>query len=168
MQGPAQIRSTSRLALSATLHCLTGCAIGEVLGMVVGTALSWANAPIIALSIVLAFLFGYALTIRPLRGAGLPLARAVRLALASDTLSIFVMEVVDNAIMLTVPGAMDAELTQPLFWVSLIVSLLIAGLLAYPVNRWLIVRGRGHALVHEVHEGHRPVSSPTHSHRGHH
>jgi uncharacterized protein DUF4396 len=153
-------RNVDRLARSATLHCLTGCAIGEVLGMVVGTSLGWSNAPTIALSIVLAFVFGYALTIRPLRAAGLPLARAVRLALASDTLSISVMEVVDNAIMLAVPGAMNAELTQPLFWVSLIVSLSIAGVSAYPVNRWLIVRGRGHALVHDVHEGTE--------HRGHH
>jgi hypothetical protein len=136
--------------------------------MVVGTGLGWSNAPTIALSIVLAFLFGYALTIRPLRGAGLPLARAARLALASDTLSISVMEVVDNAIMLAVPGAMDAELTQPLFWVSLIVSLVIAGFFAYPVNRWLIVRGRGHALVHDVHAGSDTVSPATHSHRGHH
>lgn len=127
--------------------------------MVIGTARSWSNAPTVALSVVLAFLFGYALTIRPLRRAGLPLARAVRLALASDTLSISVMELVDNAIMLTVPGAMDAHLTQLLFWGTLAVSLLVAGVLAYPVNRWLIIRGRGHALVHDVHGG---VGTPGH------
>jgi hypothetical protein len=140
--------STSRLALSATLHCLTGCSIGEILGMVVGTALHWPNLPTIVLSIFLAFVFGYALTMRPLRRAGVPLARAVRLALASDTVSITIMEIVDNAFLLAVPGAMDAHVDELLFWGSLVASLLVAGVAAYPANRWLIARGRGHALIH--------------------
>ena len=168
MEQSPQIRNVTRLAVSATLHCLTGCAIGEVLGMVIGTGLNWAGMPTVVLSVVLAFFFGYALTIRPLRRAGLPMGRAVRLALASDTVSISVMEVVDNGIMLAVPGAMDAGLTEPLFWGSLAVSLVIAGFLAYPVNRWLILRGRGHALVHKVHEPHPEASGETHGPRGHH
>ena len=143
--------SVSRLALSATVHCLTGCSIGEVLGMVIGTALHWDNGLTIALSIALAFLFGYALTLLPLRRGGLALGAAARLALAADTLSITVMEVVDNGIMLLVPGAMDAGLSEPRFWVTLVVSLLVAGVAAYPVNHWLIRRGRGHALVHQHH-----------------
>lgn len=143
--------SVNHLAFSATVHCLTGCSIGEVLGMVVGTARHWPNLPTVALSVVLAFAFGYTLTMRPLLAGGLPLGRAMRLALAADTLSITVMEIVDNAIMLLVPGAMDAHLSAPLFWGSLVVSLLVAGVAAYPVNRWLIRRGQGHALVHEHH-----------------
>jgi hypothetical protein len=148
--------SVNRLALSATLHCLTGCSIGEVLGMVIGSALGWSSLPTVVLSVVLAFVFGYALTIRPLRRAGLALGRAVRLALASDTLSITIMEIVDNAIVLAVPGAMDAHVTESLFWGSLAVSLLIAGVAAYPANRWLILRGRGHALLqaHHHHQSH--------------
>lgn len=142
----------SKLAWSATLHCLTGCAIGEVLGMVIGTALGWGNLETIALAVVLAFFFGYALTIRPLLAAKLPLRRAVGLAFAADTLSITVMEIVDNLIMLIVPGAMDAELGNPLFWGTLAVALAIAGLAAFPVNRWLIARGQGHAVVHEHHK----------------
>lgn len=140
-----------RLALSATLHCLTGCSIGEVLGMVVGTALHWSNAATIAVSIALAFVFGYSLTLWPLVRAGLRWAAALPLALAADTISITVMEIVDNAIMLLVPGAMDAHLTDPLFWGSLAVSLVVAGIAAFPVNRWLIMRGRGHARVHAHH-----------------
>ncbi len=142
---------TTRLALSATLHCLTGCSIGEVLGMVLGTALHWSNAATIAVSIALAFVFGYSLTLWPLLRAGLRWAVALPLALAADTISITVMEIVDNAIMLLVPGAMDAHLTEPLFWGSLAVSLLVAGIAAFPVNRWLITRGRGHARVHAHH-----------------
>jgi hypothetical protein len=142
----------SRLAWSATVHCLTGCSIGEVLGMVIGTALNWGNAATIVLAIALAFVFGYALTIVPLLRARLPLARALMLAFAADTLSITVMEVVDNLIMLAIPGAMDAELTDPLFWGALAVALAIAGLAAFPVNRWLITRGRGHAVVQEHHK----------------
>ena len=143
--------SPNRLALSATLHCLTGCAIGEVLGMVIATALGWHDLPSVLLAILLAFAFGYALTIRPLVASGMPLRRAGRLALASDTLSIVTMEVVDTAILLVIPGAMAAGLLDPLFWGSLAVALVIAAVVAYPVNRWLILRGRGHALVHEGH-----------------
>jgi len=145
--------SVNRLALSATVHCLTGCSIGEVLGMVIGTALHWDNASTIAISVALAFLFGYALTLVPLRRGGLSLGAATRLALAADTLSITVMEIVDNGIMLVTPGAMNAGLTEPRFWITLTVSLLVAGIAAYPVNRWLIQRGRGHALVHAHHGG---------------
>ena len=143
--------SLNRLAFSATLHCLTGCAIGEVLGMVIGTALGFGNAATIALAVVLAFIFGYALTMIPLLRSGLALGLAIRLALASDTVSITIMEIVDNAIMLAIPGAMSAGLDTPLFWASLAVSLVIAGAVAYPANRWLIARGRGHAVVHQYH-----------------
>ena len=140
----------NRLAWSATLHCLTGCAIGEVLGMVIGTALGWGNAATIALAVLLAFVFGYALTLKSLLGA-LSLGAALRMALAADTASIAVMEVVDNAIMLLIPGAMDAPLDSPLFWISLAGALALAALAAFPVNRWLIARGRGHAAVHAHH-----------------
>ena len=143
--------SLNRVAFSATLHCLTGCAIGEVLGMVIGTALGWANWPTIALSVVLAFAFGYSLTMLPLLRAGLAFGAAAPLALASDTLSIGVMEIVDNSVMLLVPGALDAGLDELLFWGSLAFSLLVAGAAAFPVNRWLISRGRGHAVVHAYH-----------------
>jgi len=148
--GPA----LNRLALSATLHCLTGCAIGEVLGMAIGTALHWGNLETIALAVVLAFAFGYALTIRPLLRAKLPLKRALGLAFASDTASITVMEIVDNLIMLAIPGAMDAHIDNALFWASLAVALAIAGVAAYPVNRWLIARGKGHAVVMKHHQHH--------------
>ena len=143
----------NRLAASATTHCLTGCAIGEVAGLAIGTALGWSNGATIALAVVLAFLFGYSLTIRPLLRAGLALGSAASLALAADTVSIFVMEIVDNGVMLLIPGAMDAGLTDPLFWGSLAVALAIAWVAAFPVNRWLIARGRGHAVVH-AHHGH--------------
>ena len=145
--------SLNRLAFSATAHCLTGCAIGEVLGMVIGTALGWSAAATIALAVVLAFFFGYLLTMLPLVRSGMALGAAVGLALASDTASIAIMEVVDNAIMLVIPGAMEAPLSSPLFWGSLAVALLIAAIFAFPVNRWLIRRNRGHALVH-LHHGH--------------
>jgi formate/nitrite transporter FocA (FNT family) len=145
--------SLNRLAFSATAHCLTGCAIGEVLGMVIGTSLGWGNFETIVLSIVLAFFFGYSLTMLPLLRGGLVLAAAVPLALASDTLSIAVMEIVDNAIMVLIPGALGAGLANLLFWASLAASLLIAGVVAFPVNRWLIARGKGHAVVH-AHHGH--------------
>ena len=140
--------SLDRLALSATLHCLTGCAIGEVLGLVIATALGWHDLPSVVLAIVLAFVFGFALTVRPLVAAGMAAAKALRLAFASDTLSITTMEIVDTAIVLLIPGAMAAGLDSALFWGSLAVSLVIAGAAAFPVNRWLISRGRGHALVH--------------------
>jgi hypothetical protein len=145
--------SLNRTAFSATVHCLTGCAIGEVLGMVIGTALGWGNGATIALAVGLAFLFGYGLTMLPLLRSGMALGTAVSLALASDTASITLMEIVDNAIMLVIPGAMDAPLSSPLFWASLAVALAIAGAFAFPVNRWLIARGRGHAVVH-AHHGH--------------
>ena len=145
--------STNRLALAATTHCLTGCAIGEVLGLVIATWLGWHDVPSALLAIVLAFVFGYALTIRPLLADGMPIRQAGRLAVASDTLSIATMEVVDTVIVLVIPGAMAAGLLDPLFWGSLVLALAIAGVVAFPVNRWLIARGRGHALVHEVHTG---------------
>lgn len=150
-QGPSP--SLNSLALSATAHCLTGCAIGEVLGVMIGTALGWSNLPTIILAIVLAFFFGYSLTMLPLLRAGLVLAVALPLAFASDTLSIGVMEIVDNAIILVIPGAMEAGLADPLFWASLAFALVIAGACAYPVNRYLIARGKGHAVVH-AHHGH--------------
>ncbi|MFL5959572.1 MAG: DUF4396 domain-containing protein [Gaiellaceae bacterium] len=143
--------SLTRSAVQATLHCLTGCAIGEVLGMVVATALGWGNAASIAVSIVLAFFFGYSLTIRPVLAAGVGLRRAIPVAFASDTVSIATMEIVDNAFILLVPGAIAAGLGDALFWWSLGLSLVIAFLLTVPVNRWLIARGRGHAVVHELH-----------------
>ena len=148
----------NRMALSATLHCLTGCAIGEVAGVIIGTALGWSNAATILLAIALAFLFGYSLTSWPLLRAGLALAAVVPIALASDTLSIAVMEIVDNAIILVIPGAMDAGLDDVLFWGSLSFALFVAGFFAYPVNRWLLQRGKGHAAVHEtgIHGGPDP------------
>ena len=148
---PAGGRETWRLAVAATLHCLTGCAIGEVLGMVIATALGFSDLGTIALAIALAFLFGYALTSLPLLRSGLALSAVIPLALASDTVSIAVMEVVDNLIMLAVPGAMEAGLDSPLFWGALAVALLIAGAIALPVNRWLIGRGKGHAVIHAMH-----------------
>jgi hypothetical protein len=143
--------SLTRSAVQATLHCLTGCAIGEVLGMVISTALGWGNTSSIVISVVLAFFFGYALTLRSVVGAGVGLRQAVSLALASDTVSIATMEVVDNAFIVVVPGALAAGLGAGLFWWSLIVSLAIAFVVAVPVNRWLIARGRGHAVVHQLH-----------------
>ena len=142
--------SLNRTAWSATLHCLTGCAIGEVLGMVIGTALGWSNGATIALAVVLAFFVGYLLTLRPLL-ARVSFASAAKLALAADTASITVMEIVDNAIMLVIPGAMDAGLTSILFWGSLAFALAVAAVAAFPVNRWLISRGMGHAVVHAHH-----------------
>ena len=146
--------SLSRLAFQATTHCLTGCAIGEVLGMVIATALSWGNFAAIVLSVILAFFFGYGLTMRPLVASGMGLGPASRLALSADTVSITVMEITDNAILLVIPAAMDAQLNEPLFWGSLALSLAIAGVVAFPVNRWMIGRGQGHAVVHGAHGGH--------------
>ena len=143
--------SSWSVALSATLHCLTGCAIGEVLGMVIGTAAGLSNGTTVVLSIALAFLFGYTLTSMPLLRSGMALAVVVPIALASDTVSIAIMEVVDNAILLLVPGAMDQTLRDVGFYVSLTAALIVAGLVAWPVNRWLISRGRGHAVVHHQH-----------------
>jgi len=152
--GHASDRSLNRLAFSATVHCLTGCAIGEVLGMIIGTALGWSNGATIAASIVLAFLCGYSLTSLPLLRAGLGLRRTAPLAFASDTLSITTMEIVDTLIIVLIPGAMAAGLGDALFWGSLAVALLIAGACAFPVNRWLLARGRGHAVVHRHHHAH--------------
>jgi hypothetical protein len=143
--------SLNRLAARATTHCLTGCAIGEVLGLVVGTALNWSTAATIVLAVALAFVFGYGLTLWPLVAAGTGLGAALGLAFVADTLSITVMEIVDNAIVILIPGAMDAGLASPLFWASLAVALAIAWVAAFPVNRWLIARGRGHAVIHGRH-----------------
>jgi hypothetical protein len=137
--------------VSATLHCLTGCAIGEILGLVLATWWGWSNGPSIALAIVLAFVFGYSLTIIPVLRSGLVLKAAVGVALAADTVSILTMEIIDNAIMLVVPGAMQAGLTDWLFWGSLAFSLVVAFALTVPVNRALIARGKGHAVVHQYH-----------------
>ena len=147
----AHSSSLNRLAFSATLHCLTGCAIGEVLGLVIATALGWGNAESIAIAVVLAFVFGYSFTLVPLLRSGIVLGTAIGLALAADTLSIVVMEIVDNAIVLVWPGAMDAGLADLLFWGSLAIALAVAFAAAYPVNRALIARGRGHAVVHAYH-----------------
>jgi hypothetical protein len=144
--------SLNRVAFSATAHCLTGCATGEVLGMIIGTALGWGNWETIALAVVLAFFFGYLLTMVPLLRSGLAFRAAVPVALASDTVSITIMEIVDNAIILAIPGAMEAGLDEILFWGTLAVALAIAGVAAFPVNRWLIARGRGHAVVHALHQ----------------
>jgi hypothetical protein len=144
--------SLNNAALQATVHCLTGCAIGEVLGMVIATALDFGNAESIAISILLAFVFGYGLTVRPVLAAGVSPPKALRLAAASDTVSIATMEIVDNAFILLVPGAISAGLTDTLFWWSLLTSLAIAFVVTVPVNRWLIARGRGHAVLHEFHD----------------
>ncbi|GCD38326.1 hypothetical protein OEIGOIKO_06139 [Streptomyces chrestomyceticus JCM 4735] len=138
-------------AAGATLHCLTGCALGEILGMVVGTALSWHNAPTMVLAVVLAFVFGYALTLRGVLGSGLGLRTAVRVALAADTLSIAVMELIDNGVIALIPGALDAALSDALFWWTLALSLALAFVVTTPVNRWMISRGKGHAVAHRYH-----------------
>lgn len=151
MQNAGQ--NLTRTAISATLHCLTGCAIGEVLGMILSTWWGWGNFGSIALAIVLAFFFGYSLTVSPVLRAGIPFRRALPIAFASDTASISVMEIVDNAFILIVPGAIAAGLSSGLFWWSLGLSLVIAFVVTVPVNRWLIARGKGHAVVHEFHGG---------------
>ncbi|MGW7319252.1 DUF4396 domain-containing protein [Streptomyces sp. NPDC054854] len=138
-------------AARATLHCLTGCAIGEVLGMVIGTALGWGNVPTMILAIVLAFVFGYALTLRGILAAGVDFRSAVRVALAADTLSIAVMELIDNGVIALWPGAMDAHLADPLFWIVLAIALAAAFVITVPVNKWMIGRGKGHAVVHRYH-----------------
>jgi hypothetical protein len=143
--------SLNRLAARATTHCLIGCGIGEVLGVVIGTALGWSNLATILLAIGLAFVFGYSLTIWPLVASGMALRAAMGLALVSDTASIAVMELVDNAMLLFIPGAMSASIDTALFWGSLAISLAIAWVVTFPVNRWLIARGRGHAVIHGAH-----------------
>ncbi len=143
--------SLNRLTFTATAHCLTGCAIGEVLGMVIGTALGWSNAGTIALAVALAFFFGYSMTVVPLVRSRLAFGAVVGIAFAADTVSITIMEITDNAIMIVIPGAMEAGLASFLFWGSLAFSLVVAFAAAFPVNRWLIARGRGHAVMHEHH-----------------
>ncbi|AEG93314.1 DUF4396 domain-containing protein [Ramlibacter tataouinensis] len=143
--------SLNAIAFRATVHCLSGCAVGEVLGMVIGTAVGLSNGATIALAVALAFVFGYAFTFFPLLRSGMTLRAAVRVAFAADTASIALMELVDNGMMLVIPGAMDAGLAAPLFWGALAVSLLVAGTAAFPLNRFLIQRGKGHALAHASH-----------------
>jgi hypothetical protein len=142
------------IALRATVHCLSGCAVGEVLGMIMGTAWGWSNGATIALAVALAFVFGYAFTFFPLLRSGMAPRTAIGITFAADTASITLMEIVDNAIMLVIPGAMDAGLDRPLFWAALAASLLIAGAAAFPLNRYLIRRGKGHALAHGAHGAH--------------
>jgi uncharacterized protein DUF4396 len=143
--------SLNRLAASATTHCLTGCAIGEVLGFIIGTALGWSDFQTIAIAVVLAFFFGYLLTSLPLFRSGMTLREIVPIALAADTVSITIMEIVDNGVLLVIPGAMEAGLGDALFWWSLGLALAVAWVITFPVNRWMIGRGRGHAVVHEHH-----------------
>ena len=154
LSGPA----LTRAAVSATLHCLTGCAIGEVLGMVIGTALGFSDWETVALAVTLAFVFGYTLTSIPLLRGGLALGAVIPIALASDTFSIATMEIVDNAVMLAIPGAMESGLDSVLFWGALSFALAVAGVIAFPVNRWLLKRGKGHAAVHNtgIHGGPSP------------
>jgi len=150
-EGHQELDASWTMALSATLHCLTGCAIGEVLGVIIGTALGWSDGATVALAIALAFLFGYTLTSLPLLRSGLALTAVIPIALATDTVSIAIMEVVDNAILLLIPGAMEAGLTSVGFYAALTAALIIAGAVALPVNRRLIARGKGHAVVHRYH-----------------
>ncbi|MBD0329923.1 MAG: DUF4396 domain-containing protein [Thermoleophilia bacterium] len=154
MDGAAARADLNRLALSATVHCLTGCGIGETLGLAIGTATGLSDAATIALAVGLAFLFGYSLTIRPLVKSRLPFREIAGIAFAADTISITVMEIVDNAVILAIPGAMDAGLADPLFWGSLAFALAVAFVITFPVNRWLIARGKGHAVVHAHHGQH--------------
>jgi hypothetical protein len=144
-------QSTSRLAARATTHCLTGCAVGEILGVVIATALGFALVPGLVLSIGLAFVFGYSFTVIPLARSGVAPRRALSTALAADTVSIATMEAVDNGFALAVPGAMDAGIGDPSFWGALVIGLTIAWPVTFLVNRWLIARGRGHAVVHAAH-----------------
>jgi len=143
--------ATNKMAVSATLHCLTGCAIGEITGLIIGTALGWSTLATIALAVGLAFLFGYALSLLPLKKAGLSFGAAFSLVFAADTLSITTMEVVDNAVMAVIPGALHSGIVNPLFWISMAIALTAAFFAALPVNKYLMKRGKGHALVHEYH-----------------
>lgn len=156
----AAMGGVNTMAVSATLHCLTGCAIGEIAGLMIGTAAGLANGWTIALSIVLAFVFGYTLSTLPLVKAGLSVGAALTVVLAADTLSIATMEVVDNLVMAVIPGAMNAGLVNVVFWVGMMISLTVAFFAAYPVNRYLLQRGKGHALVHKYHQGPTEVVGP--------
>ncbi|WP_412074723.1 DUF4396 domain-containing protein [Streptomyces xanthophaeus] len=149
--GRAEGGATWSMAAKATLHCLTGCAIGEILGMVIGTALAWHNAPTMVLAIALAFVFGYSFTLYSVRKAGLGWKAAIKVALVADTVSIAVMEAVDNGIIALVPGAMDAHLSEGLFWYALLGGFAVAFVVTTPVNKWMIGRGKGHAVVHALH-----------------
>lgn len=160
MHGSQQ--SLNRIAFSATVHCLTGCSVGEILGMVIGSALDLTNVVTIVLSVVLAFLFGYSLTMIPLLRGGIGIVAAMKPAFAADTFSIVVMDIVDNGVMYFIPGAMEAGLAEPLFWGSLFASLVLAGLSAFPVTRWLISRGRGHAVVQKNHGAHSTAVGTDH------
>lgn len=146
-------KQVNGMAAAATLHCLVGCAIGEIIGLILGTALGWHGAVTIIISIGLAFLFGYTLSVLPLIGQ-LPIRRALAIVLVADTLSITTMELTDNVVMAAIPGAMNAGLVNPLFWASMSIAMLAAFFAAFPVNRWLLQRGKGHALTHAYHEGH--------------
>lgn len=152
------------MAISATIHCLIGCSIGEVAGMIIGTHLGMSNGATVALSITLAFISGYILSILPIVRAGVPLKKAARVVIAADTVSILTMEIVDNGVMLIIPGAMGAGLLNPVFWVSMVIALGVAFLAAVPVNRYLLLKGKGHALVHEYHQGHHDHASHQHHH----
>lgn len=149
----ARVKNADTTAINATLHCLTGCAIGEILGLIIGTALGFTNVATIVLAIILAFVFGYTLSLIPLLKSGLALSAALRIAFAADTLSIATMEVVDNLVMIVIPGALHATLIDPLFWISMTIALTFAFFAALPVNNYLIKRGKGHALAH-AHHGH--------------
>ncbi|GGT29792.1 hypothetical protein GCM10010286_63760 [Streptomyces toxytricini] len=148
---PAHVGATWGTAVRATLHCLTGCAIGEILGMVIGTALAWGNVQTMVLAITLAFLFGYSFTLFAVVRSGLTLKAAVKVALAADTVSIAVMELVDNAVITLTPGAMDAHLGDGLFWAALLGGFAVAFAVTTPINKWMIGRGKGHAVVHAHH-----------------
>ncbi|MFC7358800.1 DUF4396 domain-containing protein [Nocardioides astragali] len=162
------MNSRNAMAASATLHCLTGCAIGEILGLMIGTAMGLSTGVTIALAVGLAFLFGYALSTVPLIKAGLGFGAALSVVFAADTLSIAVMELVDNLVMALIPGAMDAGLVNPIFWIGMMIALAVAFLAAFPVNRYLIDKGKGHALTHQYHHGPEHEGHATGSHHTHH
>lgn len=149
-----EMGSVNRMAVSATLHCLAGCAIGEIVGLMIGTALGLTNIATIALAVALAFVFGYTLSTLPLLRAGLAIGTALGVVVAADTLSVLTMEIVDNLVMAVLPGAMNAGLVNPMFWIGMMIALTVAFFAAYPVNRYLLQRGAGHALTHEYHRSH--------------
>jgi hypothetical protein len=160
--------SINQTAISATLHCLTGCAIGEILGLIIGESLGWSNGQTIVLAVALAFLFGYGLSILPLLKAKIALGTALGVVLAADTLSIATMEIVDNGVMAIIPGAMEAGLVNPVFWLSMSLALSVAFVAAFPVNRYLLQRGKGHALMHKYHEQQPENEHSAHMNHTHH